>query len=64
MNTAVELNECPKCKNKTATSEIQGTHNRFYCTSEQCDFELLQEKQDREKAQAKLVDIKKQLFGN
>ena len=57
-----DFNECPKCKQIAATSEpLADGNNRFYCT--QCDFEIIQEKQSRDKAQAKLESIKAQLFG-
>jgi len=60
-----ELNECPKCKAKSATTEIRGDgSSRFFCTLERCDFEIVQEKQNMDKARGKLSDIKSKLFGD
>lgn len=59
-----ELNECPKCKAKSATSEVKPDGSgRFYCTQPKCDFEVPLEKQNLDKARGKLEDIKAKLFG-
>jgi len=59
-----ELNECPKCKAKSATSEVSADGNgRFYCTKTNCDFEVPLEKQNLDKARGKLENIKAKLFG-
>jgi len=64
MTDQYELNECPKCKAKSATSEVNadGT-GRFYCTKSGCGFEVPLEKQNLDKARGKLEDIKAKLFG-
>lgn len=60
-----ELNECPKCKARSATTqERDDGSSRFFCTKAQCDFEIEQEKQNMDKARDKLSDIKSQLFGD
>ncbi len=58
-----EFNECPKCKAKSTTSELNSDGSgRFYCTVESCDFEMPLEKQNMDKARSKLEDIKAKLF--
>lgn len=59
--TEHELNQCPKCQLKTATSEVSGDTSRFYCTSPDCSFELQQQKQDMKKAQKTLESIRASL---
>jgi hypothetical protein len=62
--TVEELNECPSCHAKSATTKKDAVGAVFfYCTKDGCDFELQQEKQDMEAARGKLEDIKSQLFG-
>lgn len=57
-----DLNPCPKCKLNTATSEVIGDSSRFYCTSQDCDFELQQKKQDMNSAREQLQSLKASLF--
>lgn len=58
-----ELDQCPKCQSLSATSKAADDGQvYFYCTQANCDFKVLQSKQDMSKTQAKLAKIKAELF--
>lgn len=57
------LNECPSCHAVSATTKLDASGAvYFYCTKEDCDFNIEQEKQDMHAAREKLEHIKRQLF--